>query len=119
MDEKNLTRAWFDCAHVGQEILAIRMGREPVELDDLNPARGGHTENRHDIPPLDNFAPEGMFGLKAHEDDHVRFVLNRVFEMMHYATAFAHAGCGNYDARALYAVQTLAVFRRRDILDIA
>src|SRR6266850_3589564 len=47
MDEKNLTRAQPDCAHVSQEILTIRMGREPVQLDDLRPARGGHAENRH------------------------------------------------------------------------
>src|SRR4249920_2573944 len=105
MDEKNLTRTWPDCAHVGQEIPAIRMGREPVELDDLRPARSRHAENRHDIPPLDKFASEGMLGLKAHEDDHVRFILNRVLEVMHDAAAFAHAGGGDDDARALHAVQ--------------
>src|SRR5580765_345123 len=119
MDEKNLTRAWFDCPHVGQEILSIRMGRESVEFHDLRPPWSGHAKNWHDIPSFNEFAPESMFGLKAHEDDHIRFVLNRVFEMMHNATAFTHAGGGNDDARALHAVQTLAVFRRRDILDIA
>ena len=88
------------------------MGREPVELDDLGPARSGHAENRDDIPPFDKFAPEGMLGLKAHKDDHVRFVLNRVLEMMHDAAAFAHAGGGDDDAGALHAVQAFAVFRR-------
>jgi hypothetical protein len=58
MDEKNLARAWLDCAHVGQEILAIRMGREPIELDDLRSARSGYAENRDDVPPFDEFAPE-------------------------------------------------------------
>ena len=68
MDEKNLTWAWPDCPHVGQEVLVIRMGREPVELDDLGPARSGHAENRDDIPPFDKFVPEGMLGLKAHKE---------------------------------------------------
>ena len=95
------------------------MGREPVQLDDLRPARGGHAENQHDIPPFDKFASEGMFGLKAHEDDHVGFVLNRVLEMMHDATAFAHTGGGDDDAGPLHAVEALAVFRRRDKMDIA
>ena len=111
MDEKNLIWSRVDGPHVGQEILAIRMGREPVELDDLRPARSGYAENRHDIPPFDQFASEGMLGLKAHEDDHVRFVLNRMFEMMHDAAAFAHAGGGNDDTGTLHAVQTLAVLR--------
>src|SRR6478752_2081449 len=77
MDKKNLTRAWPDCAYVVQEIVAISMGREPVEFDDLCPARSRYAENRDDIPPFDKFAPEGMLGLKPHEDDHVGFVLNR------------------------------------------
>src|SRR4029077_5267999 len=91
MDEKNLNWRRVDCPHVGKEIMALRVGREPVELYDLPPPWSGHAENRHDIPSFDEFAPEGMLGLKAHEDDHVRFVLNRMLEMMHDAPAFAHA----------------------------
>src|SRR5260370_42249803 len=98
MDEKNLTWAWPDCPHVGQEVLAIRMGREPVELDDLGPARSGHAENLDNTPPFGKFAPKGMLGLKAHKDYHVRFVLNCVLEMMHDAAAFSHAAAGDNDA---------------------
>ena len=119
MDKKNLTRAWLDCAYVGQEIVSIRMGREPVEFDDLCPARSRYAENRDDIPPFDKFASEGMLSLKAHEDDHVRFVLNRMLEVMHDAATFAHARGGDDDAGTLHAVQTLAVFRRRDKMDVA
>jgi hypothetical protein len=104
MDEKNLTGAWPHCAHIGQKILAIRMGREPVELDDLRLTLSGYTENRHDIPSFDQFAAEGVLGLKTHKNDHVRFVLNRMFEMMHDATALAHAGSGDDDAETLHAV---------------
>src|SRR6478609_320123 len=88
MDKKNLTRGWPDCAYVIQEIVAIRMGREPVEFDDLWPAPSRYAEHRDNIPPFDKFASEGMLGLKAHKDDHVRFVLNRMLEMMHDAATF-------------------------------
>ena len=91
MNEKNLTGGRSDGPHVGQEILTIRMGREPIEFDDLRPPWSGDTENRNDIPSFDKFTPKGMLGLKTHEDDHVRFVLNRVLEMVHDAAALAHA----------------------------
>ena len=57
MDEENLIWSRADCTDVGQEILAIRMGREPVEFDDLRPARSGYTENRDDIPPSTSLRP--------------------------------------------------------------
>jgi hypothetical protein len=45
--------------------------------------------------------------------------LNRVLKMVHNATAFAHARGGDDDARTLHAIQALAVFRRRDKVNIA
>ena len=41
MDKENLIWSRGDCPHVGQEILAIRMGREPIELDNLRPPWSG------------------------------------------------------------------------------
>jgi len=44
------------------------------------------------FPPASSRKLQKMLGLETHEHDHVGFVLNGMFEMMHDASALAHAG---------------------------
>ena len=68
---------WVNGSHIRQEIVPIGMSRQTIELDDLGPSWRRHAENRHHVPPFDEFAAERMFRLKADKDDDVRLILNR------------------------------------------
>ena len=118
MDHEHLLGCGRDGPYIGQQIVPVRMGRQPVKDDHLSAAWRRDAEYRDDIPSFDQSASQCMFGLKPHDGDDVGRILDGMFEMMHHAPSFTHAGGGNDHAGAFQVVQSFAFFRRGDITNI-
>ncbi len=60
-----------------------------------------------------------MFRLKADNHYDVRFILNRMLEMMNDTSTLAHARRGDDDTGSAHGIKPLAVLRRGDKMDVA
>ena len=62
MDDKDFAGERIDGADIGQEIVAIGMGRKSVEFHDLRSPFRRDPEDRHHVPAFDELAPQrGLF----------------------------------------------------------
>jgi len=92
MDDKYFARQGIDGLTYANRVIAVRSGREAVELHDLGVRRVGTPKIGTTSQPVDKaLRTQRMFRLETDEDDHIGLVLYGMLEMMHDAPAFAHA----------------------------